>query len=139
MTVTGGVGIGGNLYVGGTITGNASSGTTSTNSAELGYLGIPQNLQSTNYILVAGDQGKQIYVTSTSTLTVPANSAVAFPIGTAISVISGPNVTTTISCSDTLYLGGLGTTGTRTLASFGMSTLVKVSTNAWYISGTGLS
>jgi hypothetical protein len=66
---------------------------------------------------------------------------VAFPVGTTISLIAGPSATsTTISItSDTMYLGGTGTTGNRTLAAYGMATLVKVSATAWYINGSGLT
>jgi hypothetical protein len=38
-----------------------------------------------------------------------------------------------------MYLGGTGTTGSRTLAAFGMATLVKVTQSTWFVSGTGLT
>ena len=34
---------------------------------------------------------------------------------------------------------GTGTTGTRTLARYGVATLTKVATTKWYITGTGLT
>ena len=147
LQVAGGVGIGGNLYVGGIVTattfvGSANLGTTSTTAAALGYLGMPQLSTASSYTLVAGDQGKHIYITATAqTITIPANAAVAFPIGTTISLIAGPSATsTTIGITtDTMYLGGTGTTGNRTLAAYGMATLVKVSATVWYINGVGLT
>jgi hypothetical protein len=40
---------------------------------------------------------------------------------------------------DTLYLGGIGTTGTRTLSLYSVATAMKVGSNSWLISGAGLS
>jgi hypothetical protein len=103
---------------------------------------MPQNSTATSYTLVAGDQGKHVYVTATGqTVTVPANTSTSFPIGTTIAIIAGPSATTsTIAItSDTMYLGGTGSTGTRTLAAYGMATLVKVAATTWFISGTGLT
>jgi len=107
---------------------------------QAGYLLVPQNNQTAGYTLALGDAGKHIYVTATATITIPANSATAFPIGTTIALISGSGATTTIAItSDTLYLGGFGTTGTRTLAAYGMASLIKVAATTWFISGSGLS
>jgi hypothetical protein len=39
----------------------------------------------------------------------------------------------------TLIWAGNGSTGSRTLSQYGMATIVKVDTNTWYISGTGIS
>jgi hypothetical protein len=41
--------------------------------------------------------------------------------------------------SDTMYLGGTGTTGTRTLASYGVATALKIAATTWIISGSGLT
>jgi len=122
------------------ITGTLSVATSSSAANSAGYLGMPQNIKSTNYGIVIGDMGKHVYVSATSTVTVPANSNVAFPIGTTISVIAGSGATATIAItSDVMYLAGAGTTGSRTLAAFGMATLVKVATTTWFISGVGLT
>ena len=118
----------------------AAPGTTSTTSEYIGYIGIPQNSKSTNYELVAGDQGKHVYVTSTATVTIPANSSVAFPIGSVITIIAGAGATATIAItSDTMNLAGTGTTGSRTLAPYGVATLIKVASTTWFINGTGLT
>jgi hypothetical protein len=135
------------MFVGGTVTATnitsvATAGTTSTTAAALGYIGMPQNSTASSYTLVAGDQGKHIYVTATGqTITVPANSTTAFPIGTTIAIIAGPSATSSSIAitTDTMYLGGTGTTGTRTLVAYGMATLVKVATTTWFINGTGLT
>ena len=130
------------LTAGVTLTAVANAGTTSTTAAGLGYIGMPQNSTATSYTLVAGDQGKHIYVTATGqTITVPSNATTPFPVGTTVAVIAGPSATTsTIAItSDTMYLGGTGSTGTRTLAAYGMATLVKVAETTWFINGTGLT
>jgi hypothetical protein len=140
VIVTGGIGIGGNVNIAGNIVGNVNGATLTTRVYGIGYIGIPQNTRSAGYQLVIGDAGKHIYVTATSTVTIPANGTVAFPIGTAISIIAATGVTVTIAITtDTMYLAGTGPTGSRTLAAFGMATAVKVTSTAWFINGTGLT
>lgn len=99
---------------------------------------ILQNIQSGNYTLVLLDAAKHIYKASgaSNTITIPANSSVAFKIGTAIPIInqSGGDVSIAIT-TDTLTLEGDGGTGTRTLADDGIATILKVTATAWMISG----
>lgn len=110
----------------------------------IGYLNIPQNSQSAAYTLVLSDAGKHIYHPSTDanarTFTIPANSSVAYPVGTAITFanMSAQAVTIAIT-SDTMYLAGSGTTGSRTLAQYGTATALKLTSTTWIISGAGLS
>jgi hypothetical protein len=88
------------------------------------------------------DSGKHTYVTTTGvTLTIPAASSVAYPVGTVLTFIAGPSATTvTIAItSDTLRLAGGTSTGSRTLAANGMATAVKVAATTWYINGVGLT
>ena len=118
----------------------AGVATSTSTAASLGYLGIPQNSQAANYTTVIGDAGKHIYVTATSTITIDSNANVAYPIGTTIDIIAATGATVTIAItSDTMYLAGPGTTGSRTLAAFGMATAVKVTSTSWFISGYGLT
>jgi hypothetical protein len=118
----------------------AGIATTTSTAASLGYLGIPQNSQAANYTTVIGDAGKHIYVTATSTVTIDSNANVAYPIGTTIDIIADTGATVTIAITaDTMYLAGTGTTGSRTLAAFGMATAVKVTATSWFISGYGLT
>jgi hypothetical protein len=108
-----------------------------------GYLSIPQNAQTGSYTLVAADAGKHIYhaaAAAAATYTIPANGSVAYVIGTAVTFInmSTNNVTVAIT-TDTLYLGGTGTTGSRTLAQYGVATAVKMTSTTWVITGSGLT
>jgi len=112
-------------------------------SASIGYLNIPQNAQASNYTLVLADSGKHIYMAAAqaaTTYTIPANASVAYPIGTAITFVnSSTNVMTISITTDTLTLSPAGTTGSRSLAQYGMATAVKVTSTSWLISGTGLT
>ena len=110
----------------------------------LGYLNIPQNSQSAAYTLVLADAGKHIFHPSSDnnarTFTIPANSSVAYPIGTAITFINMAAADVTIAItSDTMYLSSAGTTGSRTLAQYGSATAVKITSTNWIISGSGLT
>lgn len=118
-----------------------ADGTTSTATAAAGYMGMPQITTSISRNFAATDAGKHVYVTSTGTTqTIPANGTVAFPIGTTIVVVNGSGVSTSIAITtDTLRLANSASTGTRTLASNGMCTLVKINSTEWIASGNGLS
>jgi hypothetical protein len=101
---------------------------------------MPQNSQSSNYTLVIGDQGKHIYLTANGTITIPSNANVPFPIGAAVTIITNAGITANVAIStDNLILGGIGTTGTRTVSPYGMASLLKVTANTWYISGAGVA
>ena len=136
-TSTGTVNINGTLTVNGTI----ADATTTTAARGVGYMGLPQNATTTgSYTIVAGDAGGHIYASATRTVTIPANGLVAFPIGTTLTFIAGAGATMTIAITtDTMYLAGSGTTGSRTLAAYGIATAVKTTATTWLISGNGLT
>ena len=102
-------------------------------------MSVPQNSQNAGYTLVAGDAGKHIYMATAGTFTIPANASVAYDIGTAVTFVNLTTACTIPITSDTMYLAGVGTTGTRTLAQYGIATALKVGATTWIISGTGLS
>ena len=105
----------------------------------IGYRGLPQNSQTASYTLALADQGKMIN-TTTGGVVIPANGSVAFPIGTAISIFNNSGSSQTISITtDTLRLAGTATTGSRTLAQYGLATCVKVAATTWAISGAGVT
>lgn len=123
---------------------NADLQGTGLTTDEVGFRNIPQNSQSAAYTLVAADSGKHIYHPSTDanarTFTIPANASVAYPIGTAVTFINETSQVVSIAItSDTLVLAGTGTTGTRSLAQYGIATAIKVTSTRWVISGTGLT
>ena len=130
------------------VLGTPTSGTLSSCTVDgtngVGYINIPQNSQSAAYTLVLADAGKHIFHPSTDanarTYTIPANSSVAYPIGTAITFINMTSQLVTIAItSDTMYLSAAGTTGSRSLAQYGSATAIKMTSTTWLISGSGLT
>ena len=128
----------------GTPTSGVLSSCTVDGTDAVGFRNIPQNSQSADYTLVLADSGKHIFHpvgdNNARTFTIPANSSVAYPIGTAITFINmaAANVTIAIT-SDTMYLSSAGTTGSRTLAQYGSATAIKITSTNWLISGSGLT
>ena len=128
--------------------GTPASGTLSSCTVDgtnlVGFLNIPQNSQSAAYTLVLADAGKHIFHPSgdanARTYTIPANSSVAYTIGTAITFINMTSQVVTIAITtDTMYLSSAGTTGSRSLAQYGSATAVKMTSTTWLISGSGLT
>jgi hypothetical protein len=128
--------------------GTPTSGTLSNCTVDgtngVGYINIPVNAQSAAYTAVASDAGKIIFHPSTDanarTFTIPANSSVAYPVGTTLSFINMTSQAVTIAITtDTMYLSSAGTTGSRTLAQYGSATAVKMTSTTWLISGSGLT
>lgn len=108
-------------------------GTITTNS--VGFRGIPQLTKSASYTLALTDNGKHIS-TTTGGIVIPANASIAFPIGAAVGIYNNSGSTQAITITtDTLRLGGVGSTGTRTLAAYGFATLVKVAPTEWVALG----
>ena len=128
----------------GTPTSGTLSNCTVDGTNEVGFKNIPQNSQSASYTLVLADAGKHIFHPSTDanarTFTIPANSSVAYPIGTAITFINMTSQVVTIAITtDTMYLSSAGTTGSRSLAQYGSATAIKMTSTTWLISGSGLT
>jgi hypothetical protein len=110
----------------------------------VGFLSVPQNSQSAAYTLVIGDSGKHILHpvgdANVRTFTIPDNGTVAFVIGTAIVFVNMSASAVTIAITtDTMNLSGAGTTGSRTLAQYGVATALKLTSTNWIISGTNLT
>jgi hypothetical protein len=118
-----------------------AEGTTTNAHNSAGYMGMPQVSLSVGRTLNATDAGKHIYVTAGSqTVTIPANTATAFPVGTTIVVVTANGISTSIAINtDTLRLANSSSTGTRTVASNGMATLLKINTTEWICSGNGVT
>jgi hypothetical protein len=108
-------------------------------AAAPGFRGLPQNSQTATYTLALTDAGKHISIT-TGGVVIPANSSVAFPIGTAVVIFNNSGSSQTVSITtDTLRQAGTANTGTRTLAQYALATCVKVTSTVWVISGSGVS
>jgi hypothetical protein len=105
-----------------------------TDQRAVGYLGTYPRQSSGNYTLALTDAGRRMNHTGTLTCTIPANSSVAFPIGTRIFFMSSFGVTTTITGAGgvTIYRwDGSGSTGNRTLSSARAAYIEKTNTDDW--------
>jgi hypothetical protein len=130
------------------VLGTPTSGTLSTCTVDgtdaVGFRNTPVNSQSADYTLVLADSGKTIFHPAADntarTFTIPANSSVAYPVGTVLTFVNLAAADVTIAITtDTMYLAGDGTTGSRTLAEYGIASAVKLASTDWLISGNGLT
>lgn len=111
------------------------------NPQDVGFRDLPQLAKTGNYTGILSDAGKSIRMDGSSiTFTIPANASVAYRVGTVIMVMNINSTALSIAITtDTLNLAGSSITGTRSLAQFGIATIYKYSSNAWVITGPGLS
>ena len=128
--------------------GTPSSGTLTNCTADgtdaVGFKNVPIASKSAAYTTVLADSGKAIFHPSTDanarTFTIDSNANVAYPLGTVLTFINMTSQAVTIAItSDTMYLAGTGTTGSRTLAQYGMATAIKMTSTTWIISGNGVT
>ena len=131
-TISTNLAVSGNTSVTGTITG---SSTVSDSKGDVRQL--PVNSQTGAYVLVASDAGKTISIT-TGGVTINQN---IFSAGDNITIYnnSGSNQTITQGTGVTLRQAGVASTGNRTLAQYGVCTILCVASNVFVISGAGLS
>ena len=131
---------GGNLVTGGQVsaTGAIVSGDGISDSKG-DVRSIPVNTQNTGYTLLATDAGKLINMT-TGNVTIPAG-VFASPFGQAVTIYNDQNASNAIvsGAGVTMRLAGTAATGNRTLARYGLATVVCVSANTFVISGAGLT
>jgi len=126
-TVTGNT-AGFTTVTGTTVTGATGSFTTVTgqtvNDSKGDVRDIPQNSQTTSYVLVAGDAGKHVF--TTAGVTVPSG---VFTVGEAVSIYNNTtgDLTITQGSNVTLRQAGASGTGNRTLAQRGLATVLCVS------------
>jgi len=136
---------GGNLITGAltstaslSVTGNTATITSANYS--IGYLNIPQISFAANATSALVDSGKHYYTTSASnlTLTLADNSAVSWPVGTALSIVNRgtANVTVAPAAGVSLYVAGNSTSANRIVTTYGMATVMNVAANIWMINGT---
>jgi hypothetical protein len=128
-----------NLTTTGTIGAGAITGTSLTAP-------MLQNTQdAANYTLVATDAEQVVFHSASDpvqrTYTIPSNTSVPYPIGTALTFICqhGAGNMAIILASDTIRLAGTGATGSRLLAADGIAVAIKIAATQWIISGTNLT
>jgi hypothetical protein len=92
----------------------------------------------TSYTLVLGDAAKLITMTnsSASTLTIPANSSVAFAIGTQVAVLQlGTGQVSILPTSGTTPSVRSAGTKTKVNGQYAMVVLTKIAADEWVIAG----
>lgn len=132
ITFAGGQTIAGYLpAAGGTLTGPVTFASSQT------FPRIPQNSKTAAYTLVAADAGKHISIT-TGGITVPSG---VFAIGDAIGIYNNSSSSQTIAqgAGVTIRLAGGTFTGNRTLAQYGLCTILCVASDVFVITGAGIS
>ncbi len=95
-------------------------------------LAVSTNAQIDNYTLVASDSGKVIEITkeTANTLTIPLNSAVAFPVGTRIYLKQGGAGAMSITATGGVTL--VQRSGTLVIGAAGhLAVLLKTATDTW--------
>lgn len=112
---------------------------------DIGYRDTPQNSRSAAYTFALTDRGKCMYHPSSDgtarTWTIPANSSVSFPVGTAIALDNefGAGTINLAITTDTLVWDATGASGARSLAPGAFAVIRKVTSTKWRISGSGIS
>lgn len=116
---------------------------TSLSSDSAGFRGLPYISADNTITLSMYQSGGMLYHTSGSahTWTVPPNSSVAFPLGTAIALRNtGAGVVTIAQGSGvTVRLPGTASSGNKDLSQWGFASLIKEGTDSWILTGSGLS
>ena len=116
------------------VTGGAFTGDTSDQRGN--FRDIPLNTQNATYSFALVDRGQCVLKTNTSayTWTIPLESGVAFPNGSAITVCNdGTAGAVTISPTGGVTLLDGATSGSFTLAINVTRTLLKIGTNRWRV------
>jgi hypothetical protein len=140
-------GVQGNLGIQGSI-GSGTQGTTGTQGASglqgtqgiqgiFGPATIVQNPQTSAYVLVASDNGKYIDITTGG---ITLNTGI-FTVGQNVVIYNNSALSQTITQGSgvTLRLASTASTGNRTLAQYGVATILCVGTNTYVVAGTGIA
>ena len=91
------------------------------------------NQKSTSYTLVISDSFKMIEMSSGGTLTIPEESSVNFPIGTAIDILQTGSSQVTLAAASGVTLNA--TPGLKLRTQWSSATIIKRSSNTWIATG----
>ena len=110
-------------------------GTISDSKGEL--RSVPVNSQTSAYVAVAADASKFISITTGG---VTVNASTGFTTGQSVSIYNNSGSSQTITATGvTLRQVGTANTGNRTLAQYGLCTILCVASNTYVITGGGVS
>lgn len=104
-----------------------------------GFFDIPPKQFTAAHTLDITDRGHSI--DTTANVTIPKDDNVPWNLGATVMVtnLSNGNISIIPAAGVTLVVAGTATSGTRTLAKYGMATLRYVGNNIWLIIGAGVS
>ncbi len=90
-----------------------------------------------SYTLVLSDKGRVVTINSGSanTLTIPANSTAAFPVGTIVNVVQVGSGVTSIAAASGVTINGISTGIGEISRRWQGVSLLKIATDAWIASG----
>lgn len=91
------------------------------------------NAQADAYTLVLTDRNKQVEMSGGSTLTVPLNSSVAFPIGSSILIVQ--TGATQVTIAGTAGVTVNSSNGLKMFGQWSAALLVKRAENTWLLAG----
>jgi hypothetical protein len=99
----------------------------------IGYRGLPQNPQTASYDLTADDAGKHISITTGGVSVLTG----VFSVGDAVTIFNNSATAQTITqgASTTLRQAGTTNTGNRSLAAYGIATVLCVASNVFVVAG----
>lgn len=117
----------------------AISETGTVTATTLGFRGLPANTATGAHTFALTDQG-ECRSNTTGGWVIPANGSVAFPVGSFLAGFndSGSNQTLSIT-TDTLRLAASTSTGSRTIAPYGLFSAWKKSATVWVVAGSGVT
>lgn len=99
---------------------------------------VQTSAQTASYTLALNDANKIVEVSSTSatTVSIPANSSVAFPVGTQIHVLQTNTGQVTIAAVASSGVTVNGSPGLKLSGQWRMATLIKRATDTWVAVGS---
>lgn len=125
------------------ITSNANMVVPGVGTVELGYRTLPtSSIAAGSSTLQQVDSSKLLIKRgAASTVTIPTNSSVAFPIGTAIILYNTTTSALTVSPAGgvTLILTGTGAITRADINQYGQLSLLKIDTDTWTATGIGFN
>ena len=99
--------------------------------------GLPQNTQTSAYVLVAGDAGSNVAITTGG---VTLNTGI-FDVGDTVSIYNDSEFTQMINVGVGVSMRrvSIGDTGNRGLNQYGLATIMCIRNNEYVITGAGLT
>ena len=119
----------------------AATGDVLTAAAFNGLVSFSTTTQTADYTPVSADQYQMLVLMNKATavnFTIPTNASVAFPVGTAITVLNigaGTCTIKAVTAGTTTVLSAGATAAQPTLAQYKSAVCIKTATDTWYVVG----